>query len=100
MPTELELPHDVALGLVGDLSYDEYSIKLDKGDHVVLYTDGVNEAETRDATFFGMERFKNLFNETPSSAKQTTTKIFEAIDGFVGDFDQSDDITCLTLTIK
>lgn len=100
VPTELELPHDVALGLVGDLSYEEYSIELDKGDHVVLYTDGVNEAETRDASFFGMERFKNLFKETPPSAKETTDQIFEAIDGFVGDFDQSDDITCLTLTIK
>ncbi|MCY4655324.1 MAG: SpoIIE family protein phosphatase [Gammaproteobacteria bacterium] len=99
--TELEMPPDVALGLMGDLDYDEASIKLEPGDHVVMYTDGVNEAETHDGDFYGMERFIDLFKDgVPASAKTVTQRVFDSVHEFVGDFDQSDDITCLTLSVK
>lgn len=99
--SELQLPHDVALGLQGDFEYEEFSIQLNPGDQVVLYTDGVNEAETSQGEFFGMDRFKGLLSSnTEATAQSTTVKVFNAVKEFAGDHDQSDDVTCLTLAIK
>lgn len=99
---ELDLPHDVALGLARDLEYEEYAINLESGDHIVLYTDGVNEAESNVGDFFGMTRFMSVFQngDRLDSAKSTTDQVFNAVRDFVGEHTQSDDITCLTLTVK
>ena len=98
---ELEMPSGVALGLMSDLEFPTQEIVLEPGSHIILYTDGVNEAETADGDFYGMERFKDLFKSgVPDNAKEVTERVLADVHEFVGDFTQSDDITCLTLTVK
>ncbi len=94
-------PHDgVALGIASDYNYTSHSMELQDGDTLVFYTDGVNEAEDKDETLFGMERFGEVFAHGGfSDAKAATKAIFDSVHAFVGDFPQSDDITCLTLCI-
>ena len=98
-----ELPGtgDVALGLMGGLQFSSNSIQLNRGDKLVLYTDGVNEAELESEELLGMDRFKSFFDDDlEPSAEAITKRVFSGVREFVGDYHQTDDITCLTLNIK
>ena len=94
----LPLTDGVALGLVPDMEYQEATVTLSPGDTVVLYTDGVSEAMNGDDEEFGNERLLKIFgSSTPTNSEEANKAIFRAVDAFVGDAPQSDDITCLTL---
>ena len=97
----LEDPQDgVALGVMSDFEFKVHEIQLQEGDTVVFYTDGVNEAETADGDFFGMERFESLFeNQSISDPAQITSSILAGVHAFVGNHPQSDDITCVALCL-
>ncbi len=56
---ELEIP-GLPLGIDLDIEYDEISIKLEPGDTIVFYTDGVTEAFNLDYEMFGIERLQEL----------------------------------------
>ena len=74
---------------------------LSPGDTTVFYTDGVTEAMNDRKEEFGMERLRDVLSADPSrDAREANLAIFQAIDAFVGDTSQFDDITCLTLRRK
>ena len=88
----------IALGVVPSFTYEESSIFLQPGDRVVLYTDGVTEAENDQGDQFELERLCEIFtNGTPLDARATNEAVFAAVEAFAGDAPQFDDVTCLTL---
>ena len=96
--TILETTAGVALGVMADMAYAQSSIKLEMGDALVMYTDGVSEAMNGDDEEFGMERLQAIFaGKPPTDAAAVTHAVFDAVREFAGDTPQSDDITCLTL---
>jgi sigma-B regulation protein RsbU (phosphoserine phosphatase) len=48
---------DLPLGMFRETRYHQHFIRLDKGDVLVLYTDGIIETESEDGEQFGKERF-------------------------------------------
>ena len=98
-PEVLAYTGGVVLGAMSGLDYDQASIKLAPGDAVLLYTDGLTEAENVDGEQFGMERLQNVLIDMPNTDPQEMTEvIIEAVADFVGDAPQFDDLTCLILT--
>ncbi len=96
--TTLPLTGGVALGVMPDLEFGIDEAVLQPGEALVLYTDGVSEAENRDNEEFGMDRFKAVFADSPpASAGAINDAVFAAVSKFAGDRSQSDDITCLVL---
>ena len=88
----------IILGVMGGMDFDHNTVRLEPGDTLFLYTDGVSEAMNVGAEEFGMERLGQLFvNRPPTDAKETTMAVFKAVHAFAGEIPQSDDITCLTL---
>ncbi len=88
----------IALGVVPDFTYEESSMTLQPGDRVVLYTDGVTEAENDHSDQFGLERLCEVFTSgTPTDARATNEAVFDAVEAFAGEAPQFDDVTCLTL---
>ena len=93
-------PHDgVALGVASEYRFTSHEMELFEGDTLVFYTDGVNEAEDRTEELFGMDRFREIFTNGYSDAKAANEAVFEGVQEFVGDYMQTDDITCLTLCV-
>lgn len=89
--------HSPALAVMEGLMYEEHSFKLNYGDSLYVYTDGVPEAGNRSQEFFGLDRLLAALNSNPQAApKQVTANVKKAIDKFVGDADQFDDITMLS----
>ena len=88
----------IILGVVGGRDFDHNTVRLEPGDTLFLYTDGVSEAMNVRTEEFGMERLGRLFvNRPPTDAEETTMAVFKAVHAFAGETPQSDDITCLTL---
>ena len=88
----------VALGIAPEFNYDMYNATLAPGEALILYTDGVTEAENEKTEQFGLDRLRDILGgASPTSAREINTKIFEAVKEFAGRAPQFDDITCLTL---
>ena len=49
-----------AIGVFGDLQLENLTMRLEPGDTLVLYTDGVTEARSPDGAFFGEGRLRDL----------------------------------------
>jgi sigma-B regulation protein RsbU (phosphoserine phosphatase) len=88
----------VALGVMEDLDYDTGSFLLAPGDTVVLYTDGVTEAQDSAAALYEeyrlIEHVATLGGREPS---EVIASVESAVAAFVGEAPQFDDITMLTL---
>jgi phosphoserine phosphatase RsbU/P len=88
----------VPLGLFPDMAWVERTIHLEPGDTLVLYSDGVTEAQTESWEEFdpaGLERVVRAARHVSSS--EIITRIVTAIDRFVCGAPQFDDITLLVI---
>ncbi len=89
-------PHGLVLAAMENMKYRNYTLKLEPGDWVFQYTDGVTEATDSTHQLFGEDRL--LAAAERSSAEDTRTlleDIRKDIEGFVGGASQFDDITML-----
>jgi serine phosphatase RsbU (regulator of sigma subunit) len=72
-------------------------IELQKGDVLYVYTDGVTEATNAENDLFGIDRMLDALNKDVSaSVEAIDTNVRSAIDAFVEEAHQFDDITMLT----
>jgi len=79
-------------------STSQYETTLASGDRLVIFTDGVVEAENGMADEFGEGRlFGELQAGRGSRAADALKRLMISIDAFVGQAPQHDDITCLIL---
>ena len=83
----------MAIGIFEDEVYEEREVELKEGDTVFLYTDGVNEAVSRDRKFFGLNRLEQLLEQ--KKQEQCVASVLEGVRAFAQDTPQSDDITML-----
>ena len=90
--------HGLVIGAFESSKYREYEIKLEAGDAVFLYTDGVPEATNAKEELYGAKRMLDALNLSPSAAPETLLKTLrEDVDAFVGSAPQFDDMTMLCL---
>ena len=93
--------HSFVIGGLTDVSYREYELQLEKGDKLFLYTDGVTEATDEKGELFGTERMLGALNAcADASPREILTGVRDAVDAFVGEAEQFDDMTMLCLTYK
>lgn len=85
-----------ALGIIPEIPYKENSIKLESGDTVILYTDGITEAFNAEGELFGLDQLCEIFRDRqPQNAEDASEIVFDAVNKFAGDEPQSDDQACL-----
>ncbi len=93
--------HSLFVGGMEDVTYEEYSFEMKKGDKLFVYTDGIPEATNSKGEFFGMDRMVGALNENPASGpRETIERIKENVDKFVGSAEQFDDITMMCFEYK
>jgi phosphoserine phosphatase RsbU/P len=76
--------------------------QLQDGDAIVLYTDGVTEAENAQHEMFGIGRTLLELSKVPrpKSMKALVGALEKAVTDFVGEAEPSDDVTLLALTYR
>jgi len=93
--------HGYMIGLRKNKHYTEYEIELKKGATLFIYTDGVPEATDKDEELYGTDRMLEALNKEPDAAPEKLLEnVHIAVNEFVGDAPQFDDLTMLALTIK
>jgi sigma-B regulation protein RsbU (phosphoserine phosphatase) len=98
---EVEMTNGLALGVLDDFNFESKKIKLEKGDQLLLYTDGVIEALNLEQTAYGEMKFKSFLSHNLNLPIETIIKkSFTDVNDFVGSAPQSDDITLLGITFK
>ena len=91
----------MVIGAMDDSSYSGYTLQLEPGDKVFVYTDGVPEATDRNGAMFGTDRVLEALNKEPDANPEKILKnVRESVDGFVKNAEQFDDLTMLCLEYK
>jgi serine phosphatase RsbU (regulator of sigma subunit)/putative methionine-R-sulfoxide reductase with GAF domain len=92
------LQHGMALGVLQDVPLAEYSIQLEPGDVLALYTDGVVEALNIEGEEFGVERLEHVIQASAAgTAEEIVAAIEAAVDDFVGNEPPFDDFTLVVM---
>ena len=95
---ELENLSGAAAGVMEDLQYSEFTYKLNKGQSLVLYTDGISEAQNEAGNFFGVEKIQQILQNTAHLSSEEILNILNnEVSIFRGNALQSDDITALCI---
>ena len=90
--------HGFVLGGMPGCRYRTYSVQLDPGDAIFVYTDGVTEATDASEALFGTDRLVDALNRAPeASCKTLLGNVKNAVDAFVQDAPQFDDTTMLAV---
>ena len=93
--------HGFVIGGMKGMKYKEYEIQMEPGSKLFVYTDGVPEATDASNNMFGAERMIAALNEdTEADPVNMLKNVRKAVDGFVKDAEQFDDLTMLCMEYK
>ena len=93
--------HGLVIGGMKGMRYKEYELQLEKGGTLFLYTDGVPEATNSQEELFGTGRLLEAMNRHKEHDVTTLlSDIKNAVDVFVGEAEQFDDLTMLGIIMN
>ena len=99
----IELPsqHKPALGVLDNIDYTINEIQLQEGDLLLMFTDGVSEAQNTNDELFEEERIMNFLKSNKElSPTEINTQLYKSLNEFCGEAEQFDDITILSFKWK
>ena len=93
--------HGFVIGGMPGISYREYTLQMNPGDKIFVYTDGIPEAITESGEMFGMDRMIEVLNTCADGSPDDILRtVKSAVDDFAGDVEQFDDMTMMCLEYK
>jgi sigma-B regulation protein RsbU (phosphoserine phosphatase) len=88
----------IAMGVLDDAQYTQDTVQMAQDDLLILYTDGITEAENNQLEMFGLEQLKKVILVSHElSSMDIVEEILIAVRAFTGDQPQSDDITLMVI---
>jgi len=93
--------HGCPVGILEHQKYGEDEIRLKTGDVIILYTDGVVEAENTGKEMFGLNRLIDLARDVKDlTSDEIAGRIRDAVFAFSDTPVQTDDLTLLVIKVK
>lgn len=93
--------HGTAAGMMPKMNYKEYELRLEPGDGIFVYSDGLAEANDADKQMFGTGRMLEALRADPGAEPEKVLQnILEAVHSFVQDAEQFDDLTMLCVKYR
>jgi sigma-B regulation protein RsbU (phosphoserine phosphatase) len=90
----------LVLGVNRRVTFEEKSVLLNRGDRILLYTDGITEARNERGEFFGPQRLCDLFRGYRHDPPQAVVdKLLGELCAFCGDTACEDDVTLVVLVV-
>ena len=96
--TEIEIG-GYPLGSSETANYGQRSVHFGKNSMIVLYSDGIIEAQNPHGEFFGFDRLEKMLKELPKkiTAEKAVKRILEAVNRHLGDAPPQDDVTVMVI---
>lgn len=86
------------MGAIAESTYEEDELKLNSGDLVVVFSDGITEAMNENNEVFSLEKLNEIVKENAElSANELHDTIYNAVKTHAQNAEQSDDITLLII---
>ena len=86
------------LGILAEAKYESASVALTPGDWLIIFTDGLVEAENAHQDEYGETRLLSVIAaQAASTPREMLDKLMAEVDLFVGATPQHDDVTCLLI---
>lgn len=99
MPPEALTGTGMALGVLEEATWTEATVEIGRGDALLLYTDGIPDAQSQPGTFFGMPRLLEVLeSQRGRPAPEIQEALLAAVRAFVGEEPQFDDITLMAVS--
>jgi sigma-B regulation protein RsbU (phosphoserine phosphatase) len=101
-PVEHPLVGGFALGqeLGAEAGYQQHSLALNRGDLIILTTDGVVEANNGNGNMLGFEQLEAIISAGPTTnANDMLAHLTSALSRFTGDAEQHDDFTIVIIQV-
>jgi sigma-B regulation protein RsbU (phosphoserine phosphatase) len=99
-PYFLKAKPNLAIGLFEDFVYEAESLDLASGTRLILYTDGVNEAERADKSLFGNDRLLEWAKTARGGTeKEVVDSLYNTVLQFTEGNVQNDDITIMSIGV-
>ena len=96
--SNLEAKPNLPVGLFEDFEYEMQTMQMQPGSALFLYTDGLTEARNAKGKLFGRDRVGQMIAEAgTTNPKQLVEAAIECWQKFIGETEQSDDLTLLAL---
>ena len=93
--------HGFVIGGMPGIRYRDYTLNLEPGSRLFVYTDGVPEATDANQQMFGTDRMLQALNTNPGASPSAILEsVRNAVSSFVGTAEQFDDLTMLCLEYK
>lgn len=100
-PVDQLKPTGMALGMIEKTYWRQKVIKFSPGDTMLLYTDGITEAENLAGDFYGENRLMRVLrSEAGHTSQRILEKILSDVHDFVAGAKQSDDIAITVIRRK
>ncbi|MBP5797141.1 MAG: SpoIIE family protein phosphatase [Bacteroidales bacterium] len=93
----LNVASNVPLGVTPQWDFKVQQETIASGTTIFLYTDGLTEAEDHDHAQFGWDNMKATLRAPAKDAQALIENMRDAVQSFVGDAEQSDDLTLLAV---
>jgi serine phosphatase RsbU (regulator of sigma subunit) len=88
------------LGIERHVAFSETKVRLDAGDVVVFYTDGITERTSERGEFFGVERLSlSIVEHRDVDPEMLIDGVLHALDRFAGSSPNDDDITIVAMKV-
>ncbi|MFZ1292515.1 MAG: PP2C family protein-serine/threonine phosphatase [Melioribacteraceae bacterium] len=89
---------NVALALSQNAKFTTQNIKLQKGNSIIIFSDGVTEARNVNGIFFGTERINQILKTSYQlSPQQIGEKLLQHVKSFIGNEKKHDDLSIVIL---
>jgi phosphoserine phosphatase RsbU/P len=89
------------LGIQAEAKYESASVALAPGDWMIIFTDGLVEAENARQAEYGESRLITVMGaNTSATPKEMLDRLMASVDLFVGTTPQHDDITCVLINAE
>ena len=96
--SELPVMKNTIVGVIDNIEYQKDTLQLEQGDTLFMFTDGVTEATDAAYNEFGVERLGDILSQhSHSNCQQIVEAVKKGVKDFVGETEQSDDITMLVV---
>lgn len=82
-------------GTFAHADYETGRAAIAPGDLLLIYTDGVVEAENESGAEYGFDRLRAFVEATHAPSAAFQQQLFDSIDAFTGAAPQHDDVTCM-----
>jgi sigma-B regulation protein RsbU (phosphoserine phosphatase) len=83
------------VGLFGDTVFAEGRFHLHRGDGLIVYTDGITEAQARNGQLYGQERLEAVLAGSPSRANELAEQVLASVARYSTGALVTDDLTLL-----